>query len=200
MALGLYAVPSIGIQPPRVKSSTVANYLLIASTLRPYEGRPISGPAVYDLMMKHKCWEVIEAPPHFKKMRPGDTLAFYLGGQPARYIAGEAVIAGNPVRITKDSPVTFDRNQVPYFRWRIPLQDIVRYEPGRVGLNIVERLSFAQNSPVGRRYLGLQLRNGCRPLSDEDLVRLRAACMTAGSQLSEALGSLEHSDSLSPNS
>ena len=50
-----------------------------------------------------------------------------------RYIAGEAVIAADSLPITKDSPVTFDRKQVPYFSSRLPLREIVRYEPGRVG-------------------------------------------------------------------
>lgn len=157
-----------------VKASPVANYLLIASTLRPFDGLPISGPAVYDLMMEHQCWEVTEAAPHFKKMKPGDILVFYLGGQRARYIAGEAVIAGDAVPITKDSTVTFDRNQVPYFTKRIPLRDIRRYEPGRLDLSVVERLSFAKSSPVERKYLGLLLRNGCRPLTDEDVEFVRA--------------------------
>lgn len=151
----------------------MASYLLIASTLRPFDGLSISGPAVYDLMMKHKCWEVTEAAPHSRKMEPGDTLLFYLGGQKARYIAGEAVIAGEIVPITELSPVTFDRKQVPFFTRRIPLISIKRYEPGRVGLKVIEALSFAKASSVERKYLGLLLRNGCRPLTDEDVALIR---------------------------
>jgi len=107
------------------------NYLFIASTLRPFDGPPLSGPDVYDLMMKHHCWEVTASSPHFKKMKPGDTLVFYLGGQKGRYIAGEAIIADEAKPITDTSPETFDRRQVPYFAWRIPLKDIRRYEPRR---------------------------------------------------------------------
>ena len=60
----------------------MANYLFIASTLRPFDGPPLSGPDVYELMMKHECWEVTPSSPHFKKMKPGDTLDG-IGGQAA---------------------------------------------------------------------------------------------------------------------
>ena len=153
----------------------MANYLFIASTLRPFDGPPISGPDVYDLMMKHKCWEVTASSPHFKKMKPGDTLVFYLGGQKGRYIAGEAVIASDAVPITEKSPVTFDRKQVPYFAWRIPLKNIRRYKAGKAGLDIVESLSFAKDSNVERKYIGLLLRNGCRILTSGDVTLIREA-------------------------
>jgi hypothetical protein len=153
----------------------VANYLFIASTLRPFDGPTMSGPDVYDLMMKHKCWEVTSTSPHFKKMKPGDTLVFYLGGQKGRYIAGEAVIANEATAITDKSPVTFDRKQVPYFAWRIPLKNIRRYEAKKAGLDVIERLSFAKDSNVERKYIGLLLRNGCRVLTEGDLELIRAA-------------------------
>lgn len=154
-------------------AQTMACYLFIASTLHPFDRPPMPGADVYDLMMSHQCWEVTASAPHFKKMKPGDTLIFYLGGAKARYIAGEAVIAADPTPITKDSPVTFDRTQIPYFSSRLPLRDIVRYEPGRVGLGVVEKLSFARDSKVERKYLGLLLRNGCRILTSEDLDLIR---------------------------
>lgn len=154
-------------------TSAMANYLFIASTIRPFDGQPSSGPDVYDLMMEHQCWEVTDSSPHFKKMTPGDTLVFYLGGPKGRYIAGEAVIASDAEAINKDSPVTFDRKQVPYFTQRIPLTKITRYQPGRAGLDVVERLSFAKTSTVERKYIGLLLRNGCRTLTDEDVALVR---------------------------
>ncbi len=135
----------------------------------------MSGPEVYELMMQHHCWEFSDGSPHFKKMDSGDTLIFYLGGQKGRYIAGEACIAGPAAAITENSPVTFDRNKVPYFTWRIPLARIRRYEPKKYGLEVVEQLSFARTTKVERKYIGLLLRNGCRVLTDEDVGLIRSS-------------------------
>lgn len=108
-------------------------------------------------------------------MKPDDTLVFYLGGQMGRYIAGEAVIADEATAITDKRPVTFDRKQVPYFAWRIPLKNTRRYEPKKAGLDVIERLSFVKDSNVERKYIGLLLRNGCRVSTDRDLELIRKA-------------------------
>lgn len=148
-------------------------YLLIANDLRPFDGKPLTAVEVYDLMMKHRCWEFTASAPHFRKMQSGDVLVFYLGGPKARYMAGEATIAGKPQPIDDNSPVTFDRSQIPYFTWRVRLRNLRRFVPGSAGLGVLERLSFVKNSTVERKYIGLLLRGGCRPLTPEDLELIR---------------------------
>lgn len=149
-------------------------YFLIASNITPFEGKTITAPEIYALMMEHECWEFTDSAPHFRKMKAGDNLVFYLGGSKGRYLAGEAVVAGPPERIEKDSPKTFDRSVVPFFTWRTPLRDIKRYKPGAAGLEVVEKLSFASSSKVERKYIGLLLRVGCRKLTVDDLAHIRA--------------------------
>jgi len=147
----------------------VAAFLVIANDLRPLDGKPLSAPDIFDLMMSHRCWEFTSSAPHFRKMQPGDSLVFYLGGNHRRYIAGMATVAGKPEPITDDSPVTFNRDEIPYFTWRLPIKDIKRFEPGVLGLEVVEQLSFVRNSTVERKYIGLLLRGGVRALTEEDV-------------------------------
>jgi hypothetical protein len=152
----------------------MSNYLIIANTVRPFGGKPIPAAEVYDLMMRHGCWEYTDSAPCFKRMKKGDTLFFYLAGQRARYIAGEAVVAGEPLRIEDSSPVTFDREQVPFFAWRLPLKGILRYPPKAVGLEALKRLSFAVESDVPEKYFGLLIRVGVREITVGDAEVLRS--------------------------
>lgn len=151
----------------------MAQYFLIASDLKPFEGKALSGADIFDLMMEHECWEFTDSAPHFKKMEPDDTLVFYLGSPKGRYIAGEAQVAAPAKPIEKNSPKTFDRSQIPFFTWRMPIKNIKRYKPGVAGLGVVEKLSFAKNTKVERKYIGLLLRLGCRKLTAEDLRLIR---------------------------
>jgi len=151
----------------------MAQYFLIASDLKPFEGKALSAADIYDLMMEHQCWEFTDSAPHFKKMEPDDTLIFYLGGPKGRYIAGEAQVAAPAKPIEKNSPKTFDRSQIPFFTWRMPLKNIKRYKAGVAGLDVVEKLSFAKNTKVARKYIGLLLRVGCRKLTAGDLGLIR---------------------------
>ncbi len=151
----------------------MAQYLLIASDLKPFEGKALTAADIYDLMMENECWEFTDSAPHFKKMEPGDTLVFYLGGPKGRYIAGEAEVAGVAKPIDKNSPKTFDRSQIPFFTSRMPLKNIKRYKPGQAGLDVIEKLSFAKDSNVERKYIGLLLRVGCRRLAQADLSLIR---------------------------
>lgn len=153
----------------------VAHYFLIASDLKPFEGKALSAADIYDLMMEHECWEFTDSAPHFKKMEPDDTLVFYLGGPKGRYVAGEAKVAAPAKPIEKNSPKTFDRCQIPFFTWRMPLKNIKRYKPGVAGLDFVEKLSFAKNTKVERKYIGLLLRVGCRRLTPADVKLIQAA-------------------------
>lgn len=154
----------------------MSHFLFIASDITPFEGDRLKAPEVYDLMMSHKCWELTERSPHRREMEPGDIFMFYLGGTSGRYVAGEARLAGLFEAITAKSATTFNRNQVPFFTLRAPLDNIVRYEPGRVKIDTIAELSFAKNSTVERKYIGLLLRSGVRKLTDEDveLIRSRA--------------------------
>lgn len=150
-------------------------FLLIASDIVPFDGPKIRAPQVYALMMEHQCWELSERSPFRKEMKPGDTFVFYLGGQHGRYIAGEAKLAGEIQPITKESPVTFDRNQVPFFTLRVPVTDIVRYKPRSTSIDTIAKLSFVKASDVERKYIGLLLRGGVRKLTDGDLKIIRSA-------------------------
>ena len=152
----------------------MAAFLLIASDVLPFDGPRIRAPQVYDLMMEHECWELSERSPFRKEMKPGDTFVFYLGGNHGRYIAGEAKLAGEIEPITKDSPVTFDRKQVPFFTLRVPVTDIVRYKAHSADIDTIARLSFAKASDVERKYIGLLLRGGVRKLTDGDLKVIRS--------------------------
>jgi len=153
----------------------VSSYLVIANKVQPYSGPTLRSPEVFDLMMQHGCWEYTDSAPYFPSMKAGDALFFYLGGPKARYFAGEAQVAGPGQPITKDSPKTFNRNDVPFYTWRLPLKDVARYEPGQVGLQTLEKVSWVVASPVERKYIGLLLRVGCRKLTDEDVLVIRAA-------------------------
>ena len=123
--------------------------------------------------MANKCWDLMEQSPHRSKMKVDDTFIFYLGGPKARYIAGEAKLAGELSRITEKSPVTFNRDQVPYFTLRAPLKEIKSYAPHKATIDTVAELSFVKNSSVERKYIGLLLRNGVRRLTEEDLKFIR---------------------------
>jgi hypothetical protein len=101
-------------------------------------------------------------------MSEGDKLFFYLGGTGRQEIYGSAKIAGDPMPINNSSPKTFDRDAVPFYAVRLPLNEIVRYDQ-RPNLDVVARLSFAANSPVERKYIGLLLRLGVRRLADTDV-------------------------------
>lgn len=90
-----------------------------------------------------------------------------------------ATVAGKPEPITDTSAVTFNREEIPYFTWRLPIKDIKRLEPGAVGLEIVEQLSFAKNSTVERKYIGLLLRGGVRALIESDLELIQQAATAA---------------------
>ena len=158
---------------PPLERNPMAQYFLIASDLRPFEGKALSAADIYDLMMEHQCWEFTDSAPHFKKMEPDDTLIFYLGGPKGRYIAGEAQVAASAKPIEKNSPKTFDRSQIPFFTWRMPLKNIKRYKPGVAELDVVEKLSFAKNTKVERKYIGLLLRVGCRKIIENDLKIIR---------------------------
>ena len=153
----------------------MSHYFLIAGDLKPFEGKALSAADIYDLMMEHECWEFTDSAPHFKKMEPDDTLVFYLGGPKGRYIAGEVQVAAPAKPIEKNSPKTFDRSQIPFFTWRMPLKNVKRYKPGVAGLDVVEKLSFAKNTKVERKYIGLLLRVGCRKLTPTDVKQIRAA-------------------------
>ncbi len=148
-------------------------FLVIANDLRPLDVQPLAAPEIFDLMMTHKCWEFTSSAPHFRKIQLGDTLVFYLGGKRRRYLAGMATVADKPEPITDASPATFNREEIPYFTWRLPIKDIKRFEPGALGLEVVEQLSFAKNSTVERKYIGLLLRGGVRALTRDDLDLIR---------------------------
>ncbi|MEW6281977.1 MAG: hypothetical protein AB1758_25455 [Candidatus Eremiobacterota bacterium] len=151
----------------------MANHLIIASDVHPYDGPLISAPDVYRLMMEHRCWEFPTAATYLERLRAGDRLVFYLGGNRGRYFAGEARVAGDIEEITVRSSVTFDRKHVPFFRWRLPLAEIREYPPGRAGLDDMMELSFAREKEVTRPYIGLLLRVGRRDLTDADVALLR---------------------------
>lgn len=153
----------------------MSSYLVIANKIQPFSGPLLKASAIFDLMMEHGCWEYTDSAPYFPTMKEGDHLVFYLGGPGARYFAGEARVAGPGQPITKDSPRTFDRENVPFYTWRLPLQDLVRYEPGTVGLDTLAKISWAVESPVERKYIGLLLRVGCRKLTDQDVEQIRKA-------------------------
>lgn len=156
----------------------MAAFLAVASTITPFEGPKISGPEVYQLMMSHSCWEFSDRSPHRKEMAEGDLLVFYLGGNQGRYIAGEGRIAGDMSPIEKNSPKTFDRKNVPFFTFRVPLTDIKTYPANTVGMDVVEKLSFVKSSTVERKYIGLLLRSGVRRLTVEDVEMVRKAAKT----------------------
>ena len=151
------------------------SYLVIANKIQAFSGTTLHAPEIFELMMEHGCWEYTDSAPYFPSMKAGDRLFFYLGGQRARYFAGEAVVAGPGQPITRESPRTFNRNDVPFYTWRLPLKDLVRYEPHRVGLDTLEKVSWVAASPVERKYIGLLLRVGCRKLTDQDVELLRGA-------------------------
>lgn len=151
----------------------MANYLIIASDIPPLEGEALKAPDVYNFMMDHSCWEFPPAAPHLSQLKKGDTLVFYLGGNHARYFAGEAVVAGEGDEITKKSPTTFDRTKIPFFHWRLPLTQIKRYPPEATSLDDMMDLSFAKEKEISRPYIGLLLRVGMRKLTDEDVKLLR---------------------------
>ncbi len=151
----------------------MASYLIIASDIIPIEGDRMPAPEVYELMMKSRCWEFPASAPHLNLLKTGDRLVFYLGGNHARYFAGEATIDGDFQEITKSSPVTFDRKLIPFFHWRIPLTKIERFPPGVIGLDEMMGLSFAREKEVTRPYIGLLLRVGMRKLTEADLTYLR---------------------------
>ncbi len=151
----------------------MANFLIIASDIPPLEGEAVKAPDVYNLMMDHACWEFPPAAPHLSQLKKGDTLVFYLGGNHARYFAGEAVIAGEFEEIGKKSTTTFDRVKIPFFHFRLPLTRIERYAPGATSLDDMMDLSFAKEKEITRPYIGLLLRVGMRKLTDEDVALLR---------------------------
>jgi len=153
----------------------VNSYLVIANKVQPFSGPALKSPEVFGLMMQHGCWEYTDQAPYFPSMQAGDALFFYLGGPGARYFAGEARVAGSGHPITKDSPRTFNRDHVPFYTWRLPLKDVVRYEPGQVGLETLEKVSWVVASPVERKFIGLLLRVGCRRLTDDDVLVIRGA-------------------------
>lgn len=72
------------------------------------------------------------------------------GGPGGRCFAGEALVAGAGEPITKASPKTFNRDNVPFYTYRLPLKGIVRYEPHKVGLETLEKVSWVVPSPVER--------------------------------------------------
>lgn len=159
--------------PSENKPDLMASYLVIASDITPFDGPKIRSTDVFDLMMDNNCWELTDRSPFRKEMKPGDTFVFYLGGTSGRYIAGEATIANEIEPITAKSSKTFDRSQVPFFTQRVPLTDIVRYEPKSADIDTLCKLSFVKNSPVERKYIGLLLRVGVRRLEDNDLKIIR---------------------------
>lgn len=55
---------------------------------------------LYQLMMGHACWEFPASAPHLDKLKTGDLLLFYLGGNTARYFAGESVVAGSRLQLS----------------------------------------------------------------------------------------------------
>lgn len=151
----------------------MANYLIIASDIPPLEGETVKAPDVYKLMMDHSCWEFPASAPRLDQLKKGDTVVFYVGGNHARYFAGEAVVAGDFEELTKKSATTFDRNKIPFFQWRLPLTKIQRYNREATSLDDMMDLSFAQEKQVTRPYIGLLLRVGMRKLTDADIQLLR---------------------------
>lgn len=151
----------------------MASFLIIASDIPPLDGDKVKAPDVYKLMMDHECWEFPPSAPHLSQLKKGDTLVFYLGGNHARYFAGEAVVAGEFEEITRKSAVTFDREKIPFFRFRLPLTKIERYPPEAIGLDDMMELSFAKEKKVTRPYVGLLLRVGMRKLTEADVKLLR---------------------------
>ncbi len=151
----------------------MANFLIIASDIIPLEGERMPAPEVYDLMMKFRCWEFPASATHLDLLKPGARLVFYLGGNHARYFAGEATVEGDFQELTKASPATFDRKLIPFFHWRLPLSRIERYPPRAAGLDEMMELSFAKEKEVTRPYIGLLLRVGMRKLTEADLTYLR---------------------------
>ncbi|MBI3929090.1 MAG: EVE domain-containing protein [Armatimonadetes bacterium] len=150
-------------------------FLVIGSDIQPFEGSSIPAPEVYDLMMKHQCWEFTGSAPHLDKMKKGDRILFYLGGNQARYFAGEAEVAGEFESVGPKSGGAFDRKQIPFFAWRVPLREIRRYPPRRAGLDEMMDLSFVREKNVDRPYVGLLLRVGVREIAAGDLDRIRSA-------------------------
>lgn len=151
----------------------MANFLIIASDIIPLEGNRLPAPEVYNLMMNSRCWEFPASAPHLSQLKRGDRLVFYLGGNHARYFAGEATIDGDFQEITKSSPVTFERKLIPFFKWRLPLSKVERYPAQTIGLDEMMGLSFAREKQVTRPYIGLLLRVGLRKLTEGDLTYLR---------------------------
>ena len=155
------------------ESSPVSIFMLMANDVVAFDGKRTRAPEIYQLMMENQCWDLMEQTPHRSKMKPGDTFVFYLGGSKARYIAGEATLAGEIYRISDESPITCDREQIPYFTLRAPLTDIKAYDPQKTDIDTIAKLSFFKNSTVERKYIGLLLRNGVRKLSKKDLQFIR---------------------------
>lgn len=148
--------------------------MVIGSDIQPFEGPSIPAPEVYARMMEHKCWEFTATAPHLSSMKKGDLLLFYLGGNHARYFAGEAVVGGEFESLDATSAGAFDRENIPFFAWRVPLTKIRKYSPGQAGLDDMMKMSFVQ-SRVTRPYVGLLLRTGVRLVTAGDVATIREA-------------------------
>ncbi|HIB65243.1 MAG TPA: hypothetical protein EYO33_09065 [Phycisphaerales bacterium] len=94
---------------------------------------------------------------------------YFLIADDLKPFEGQAQVAAPAQPIGKNSQKTFDRSQIPFFTRRMPLKNIKRYKPGTAGLDVVEKLSFAKDTKVERKYIGLLLRVGCRKLTAADL-------------------------------
>jgi len=149
----------------------MTHYLIMASDLPALEGRPMKAQDVFNLMRDHSCWEFPESSQQ-AKLKEGDQLFFYLGSK-VKHIVAEATVAGAAIPITKESPITFDRNLFPYFVWRCPLRDFQLYEGSAANLDMMMNLSFACKTTVTRPYIGLLLRVGMRTLTQEDAELIR---------------------------
>ncbi|MDQ7821668.1 MAG: hypothetical protein RDV48_02615 [Candidatus Eremiobacteraeota bacterium] len=153
----------------------MAHYLIVANMINTADGSALSAPEVYETMIDHNCWEFAPTAPHLDKITKDDVLFFYLGAENARYIAGEALVAGDLAEIDQNAPSTFAKRKVSIFTKRLPLKEIVKYKAGHVGPTVMKKLSFVKSSTVPEKYFGVHLKDGICALDKNDAQVIRDA-------------------------
>lgn len=148
----------------------VANYLFITSQIG-LGPEIISARQVFEELMERGIWYLWVKTPYYKVFQAGDKALFYLSGKGNRSVVGSAIVADRPQPLTPEDESTLEKLGMPWFQFRLPLRKIEKWDsPVPIG-SLVPNLDFITE----KRNWGLNMRQGCRQITDSDYLLLMRA-------------------------
>lgn len=149
-------------KPTSVHQAGPDHYILIANSI---EWSPhTTGLVVAETLAKHSVWLASQYTPFRRDYKHGDRVLLYVAGPGARYLVGDAVVAGPVTGVTPADARLAEELGLDTFHERIPLDNVRLWEKPLLLKPLVGRLDFVKD----KRNWGLNLRQAAARIPEHD--------------------------------